>query len=72
VTSPSAPPQPPTAALGADPGFVVRLDAFTGPLDLLLHLIREEQMEISDIPIARIADQFAGSKYLARRPEVCP
>jgi segregation and condensation protein A len=58
VTSPSAPPQPPTAALGADPGFVVRLDAFTGPLDLLLHLIREEQMEISDIPIARIADQF--------------
>ena len=58
MTSPSAPPQPPTAALGADPGFVVRLDAFTGPLDLLLHLIREEQMEISDIPIARIADQF--------------
>jgi segregation and condensation protein A len=58
VTSPSAPPQPPTAALGADPGFVVRLDAFTGPLDLLLHLIREEQMEIADIPIARIADQF--------------
>jgi segregation and condensation protein A len=58
VTSPSALPQPPTAALGADPGFVVRLDDFTGPLDLLLHLIREEQMEIADIPIARIADQF--------------
>jgi segregation and condensation protein A len=58
VNSPSAPPKPPTAALGAEPGFVVQLDAFTGPLDLLLHLIREEQMEISDIPIARIADQF--------------
>ena len=58
MTSPSAQTQPPTAALGADPGFVVRLDAFTGPLDLLLHLIREEQMEIADIPIARIADQF--------------
>jgi segregation and condensation protein A len=58
VTSPSALPQSTTTALGADPGFVVRLDAFTGPLDLLLHLLREEQVEIADIPIARIADQF--------------
>jgi segregation and condensation protein A len=39
-------------------GFVVELDSFTGPLDLLLHLLREEQLEITDIPIARIADQF--------------
>ena len=41
-----------------DNGFVVELDAFTGPLDLLLHLLREEQIDIADIPIARIADQF--------------
>jgi segregation and condensation protein A len=54
VTSPEAP----TTALGAGPGFVVQLDAFSGPLDLLLHLLREEQIEIADIPIARIADQF--------------
>ena len=39
-------------------GFVIELDSFTGPLDLLLHLLREEQIEIADIPIARIADQF--------------
>lgn len=52
---------PPPTALGAGPGFVVRLDAFSGPLDLLLHLLREEQIEISDIPIARIADQFLHS-----------
>ena len=51
-------PEAPTTALGAGPGFVVQLDAFSGPLDLLLHLLREEQLEISDIPIARIADQF--------------
>jgi segregation and condensation protein A len=38
--------------------FVVELDAFSGPLDLLLTLIREEQVEITDIPIARIAEQF--------------
>ncbi len=49
---------PPTAALGAEPGFVVQLDQFSGPLDLLLHLLREEQIDIADIPIARIADQF--------------
>ena len=51
----------PTAALGAEPGFVVELDKFSGPLDLLLHLLREEQIDIADIPIARIADQFLKS-----------
>jgi segregation and condensation protein A len=39
-------------------GFVVALDGFTGPLDLLLHLVREEQIDIADIPVARIAEQF--------------
>ena len=38
--------------------FVVELDQFSGPLDLLLTLIREEQVEITDIPIARICEQF--------------
>lgn len=43
---------------GDDPGFIVRLDEFSGPLDLLLHLIREQEIDITDIPIAKIADQF--------------
>ena len=30
----------------------VRLDAFEGPLDVLLHLIRSQKMNIFDIPIA--------------------
>jgi segregation and condensation protein A len=38
--------------------FIVELPHFSGPLDLLLTLIREEQVEITDIPIARICDQF--------------
>src|SRR3954465_13681770 len=55
----TAPPsEAPTTALGAGPGFIVELESFSGPLDLLLHLLREEQLEIADIPIARIADQF--------------
>ncbi len=56
MTSPALTSAP---AHGADlTAFVVELDQFTGPLDLLLHLLREEQLEIADIPIARIADQF--------------
>ncbi|HET6797214.1 MAG TPA: segregation/condensation protein A [Gemmatimonadales bacterium] len=48
----------PPPALTPSPGFVIELEAYSGPLDLLLHLLREEQIEIADIPIARIADQF--------------
>jgi segregation and condensation protein A len=39
-------------------GFIVELSAFSGPLDLLLTLIRDEQLDIYDIPIARICEQF--------------
>jgi segregation and condensation protein A len=38
--------------------YRVRLDVFEGPLDLLLHLIRREEMDIYDIPIARITAQY--------------
>jgi segregation and condensation protein A len=53
-----AEPEAPAQAVGSGAGFVIELEAFSGPLDLLLHLLREEQIEIADIPIARIADQF--------------
>src|SRR4051812_20410406 len=42
----------------AESSFNVELSAFSGPLDLLLTLIREEQIDIYDIPVARIAEQF--------------
>jgi len=38
--------------------FMVELSAFSGPLDLLLTLIRDEKVDIYDIPIARVAEQF--------------
>jgi segregation and condensation protein A len=38
--------------------FVVELERFQGPLDLLLHLIRAQDIDIFDIPIARITAQF--------------
>lgn len=36
----------------------VQLPVFEGPLDLLLHLVQINQVEITDIPIALICDQF--------------
>ncbi len=39
-------------------GYAVKLSVFEGPLDLLLHLIRQNEVDITDIPIARIAEQY--------------
>ncbi|MDX8407623.1 MAG: segregation/condensation protein A [Mariprofundaceae bacterium] len=36
----------------------VQLDSFEGPLDVLLHLIRSQKLEIFDIPIALITEQY--------------
>jgi segregation and condensation protein A len=47
-----------SATTHPDSTFNVELTAFSGPLDLLLTLIREEQVDIYDIPVARIAEQF--------------
>ncbi len=41
-----------------DVGFVVELERFQGPLDLLLHLIRSQDIDIFDIPISQITSQF--------------
>src|SRR5256886_13837552 len=49
---------PTNAVVQEQSGFVVELEQFSGPLDLLLHLITEDELDITDLPIARIADQF--------------
>ena len=38
--------------------YRVKLDVFAGPLDLLLYLVRKEEVDIYDIPIARITAQY--------------
>lgn len=38
--------------------YRVELDLFTGPLDLLLYLVRRNEVDILDLPISRITDQF--------------
>lgn len=38
--------------------YQVEIEAFKGPMDLLLYLVRRDEVDIRDIPIARIAEQF--------------
>lgn len=38
--------------------YFVKIDAFEGPLDLLLHLINDYEIDIYDVPMAEIADQY--------------
>lgn len=38
--------------------YRVQLDVFSGPLDLLLYLIRRDELDIQDIPIARVTEQY--------------
>jgi len=42
----------------ASRAYAVKLGVFEGPLDLLLHLIRINEVEITDIPVAEIAEQY--------------
>src|SRR5215216_4938068 len=42
--------------------YLVNLDVFRGPLDLLLYLVKREEVDVRDIPIARVTEQF--QRYL--------
>ncbi len=53
-----AAPSPAPALLESVSPYAVKLPVFEGPLDLLLHLIRLNEVEITDIPIARIGEQY--------------
>lgn len=44
--------------------LTVKLQVFEGPLDLLLHLIEKAEVDIYDIPIAEITDQYIGYIHL--------
>ena len=48
--------------------YVVKLDVFEGPLDLLLHLISKHELDIFDIPIAFITAEYL--KYLDMMKEL--
>ena len=43
--------------------YLVKLDTFEGPLDLLLHLVNELEVDIYDIPVAEITEQYMEYVY---------
>ena len=43
-----------------DTTYTIRIDAFEGPFDLLLFFIERDELDIYDIPIAKITDDFLG------------
>ncbi|MBE3553736.1 MAG: segregation/condensation protein A [Thermicanus sp.] len=46
--------------------YTVKLEHFEGPLDLLLHLIQKAEVDIYDIPIAEITEQYLAYLYRMR------
>jgi len=51
---------------GSAEDYAVKLPVFEGPLDLLLHLIRQNEVEITEIPIAEISAQYLSYLQLMR------
>ena len=58
---------PAETAPGSRPGTVtIKLERFEGPLDLLLHLIKRDEVDIYDIPISHITQQYLAYIELIR------
>lgn len=61
----NAKPQDPAVVAQADPdsagqkaGFTVQLDNFTGPFDLLLQLISKHKLDVTEVALHRVTDEF--------------
>lgn len=52
--------------------YRVELDAYAGPLDLLLYLVKRHEIDLNDIPIARLAEQYLEHLRLLQqvRPDI--
>lgn len=68
----------PAAGAAVDPvviergGYAVHLPVFDGPLDLLLHLIRKDELDIFDIPISRLTAAYLQTLEEMRRHGIEP
>jgi segregation and condensation protein A len=58
------------ARSAAGRGCAVNLPSFEGPLDLLLHLIRSNEVDIADIPVALISEQYLEYLELMRQLDI--
>jgi segregation and condensation protein A len=55
---------------GRRDSYRVKLEVFEGPLDLLLYLIKKDEIEIYDIPIARITEQYLAYLQLMQELDI--
>lgn len=51
-------------------GYKVKINAFEGPLDLLLHLVKQLEIDIYDIPVAEITEQYLDYIHLMQDMEL--
>src|SRR5512133_2192111 len=51
-------PQPEQPQLALFNGFPVTIEIFDGPLDLLLHLVRREELDVAEVSVAEITGQY--------------
>ncbi len=65
-----APARPGDAFRLSLPPFRPGQPPFEGPLDLLLHLVKEHQVEILDIPIARITESYLAALAMLRELDI--
>ncbi|MEC8333000.1 MAG: segregation/condensation protein A [Verrucomicrobiota bacterium] len=57
-------------ALIPDADFAIRLSLFEGPLDLLLYLIRRSEVDIYDIPIEQVTEQYIDALSSIETPDL--
>ncbi|KMR14758.1 segregation protein A, partial [Staphylococcus aureus] len=50
--------------------YEVKLDAFNGPLDLLLHLIQKFEIDIYDIPMQALTEQYTQYVHAMKQLEI--
>ena len=60
TTQPTVPTVAQSSVLGPQSSYRVRIDLFEGPLDLLLHLIKKNEVDVANIPVAVITEQYLG------------
>ncbi|MEM1213780.1 MAG: segregation/condensation protein A [Planctomycetota bacterium] len=58
MSDPPPTPTPAPAAATTPQGYRVELDAYAGPLDLLLYLVKRHEIDLQDIPIATLTAQY--------------
>ena len=60
----------PAEVPAADADYQVRLDIFEGPLDLLLYLVRKEEVELYDVSLERLIQQYLSYLKAVAQPDL--